>query len=39
MQKLKELVFKTCCYTVSYQEFVVCSICLIIVFVMAFGGQ
>lgn len=39
MQKLKELLFKTSCYTVSYHEFVVCSLTLVFVLVMSFGGR
>jgi len=36
MQKLKELLYKTSYYTVSYSDFVVCSSFLILV--LAFGG-
>jgi len=38
MQKLKEIIFKASFYTVSYGEFVVYSMFLVFVFVMAFGG-
>ena len=37
MQKIKEIVFNTLCYTVYYNEVIMCSLFLIFVFSMNFG--
>ena len=37
MQKIKEMIFKALCYTVSYNEFIMCSLFLVFVFITTVG--